>query len=218
MTGQVVPGKTTIMREYSKAYTPESGQTPYYAILEDENKQLYQRYLARREQAHEVPPGGPSRRGTATTTWTAFVASALDLCRTSSSPHTTSKPAAPRMSDLRGARPRPPGHLAWRGTQGENRDYRQDHHLRHSVLQLRGVHGPLHLLDPRGQRLRRGCPDRRRGRRLHEGQHLREGPRVAEPLPEHRRGGSSGERRTWHGRPRRPRARKGPVLQDRRLR
>lgn len=34
MTGQVLPGKTTIMKEYSKAYTPGSGETPYYAILE----------------------------------------------------------------------------------------------------------------------------------------------------------------------------------------
>ena len=58
MTGQVVPGKTTIMREYSKAYTPESGQTPYYAILEDENKQLYQRYLARVSRLTNFHPVG----------------------------------------------------------------------------------------------------------------------------------------------------------------
>ena len=47
MTGQVVPGKTTIMREYSHAYVPGSGQTPYYAILNDENNELHDRYLAR---------------------------------------------------------------------------------------------------------------------------------------------------------------------------
>ena len=47
MTGQVVPGKTTIMREYSKAYTPGSGETPYYAILEDENLELYRAYRRR---------------------------------------------------------------------------------------------------------------------------------------------------------------------------
>ncbi len=47
MTGQVVPGKTTIMREYSKAFEPGSGQTPYYAILEDENLKLYQAYRDR---------------------------------------------------------------------------------------------------------------------------------------------------------------------------
>ena len=47
MTGQVVPGKTTIMKEYSKAYTPGSGETPYYAILEDENTELYKKYRER---------------------------------------------------------------------------------------------------------------------------------------------------------------------------
>lgn len=47
MTGQVVPGKTTILREYSKAYEPGSGQTPYYAILEPQNKALYAKYLDR---------------------------------------------------------------------------------------------------------------------------------------------------------------------------
>ena len=47
MTGQVVPGKTTIMREYSKAFEPGSGQTPYYAILEDDSQKLYQAYRDR---------------------------------------------------------------------------------------------------------------------------------------------------------------------------
>ncbi|WP_455136157.1 UDP-galactopyranose mutase [Thermophilibacter sp.] len=47
MTGQVAPGRTTIMREYSKAYEPGSGQTPYYAILEDDNLELYRRYRRR---------------------------------------------------------------------------------------------------------------------------------------------------------------------------
>ena len=47
MTGQVVPGKTTIMKEYSHAYEPGSGQTPYYAILDPENRALYERYLDR---------------------------------------------------------------------------------------------------------------------------------------------------------------------------
>ena len=58
MTGQVVPGKTTIMKEYSKAYTPESGETPYYAILEDENKALYQRYLDRVSRLTNFHPVG----------------------------------------------------------------------------------------------------------------------------------------------------------------
>ncbi len=49
MTGQVVPGKTTIMREYSKPYEPESGQTPYYVINEPQNIELYKRYRERVE-------------------------------------------------------------------------------------------------------------------------------------------------------------------------
>lgn len=49
MTGQVVPGKTTIMREYSKPYDPESGQTPYYVINEPQNIELYKRYRERVE-------------------------------------------------------------------------------------------------------------------------------------------------------------------------
>ena len=40
-------GVTTILREYSKAYEPGSGQTPYYAILEPANKELYGRYRDR---------------------------------------------------------------------------------------------------------------------------------------------------------------------------
>lgn len=47
MTGQVVPGRTTIMREYPRAFEPGRGQTPYYAILEDESQALYQRYRDR---------------------------------------------------------------------------------------------------------------------------------------------------------------------------
>ncbi len=47
MTGQVVPGKTTIMREYSKPYEPGSGQTPYYVINEPDNIALYQKYRDR---------------------------------------------------------------------------------------------------------------------------------------------------------------------------
>ena len=47
MTGQVVPGKTTIMREYSSAYVPRSGQTPYYAIIEEANLDLYRSYRKR---------------------------------------------------------------------------------------------------------------------------------------------------------------------------
>lgn len=47
MTGQVVPGKTTIMREYSKPYDPQSTQTPYYVINEPQNIELYKQYRER---------------------------------------------------------------------------------------------------------------------------------------------------------------------------
>ena len=58
MTGQVLPGKTTIMKEYSKAYTPGSGETPYYAILEPENRELYERYLERVQNLTNFHPVG----------------------------------------------------------------------------------------------------------------------------------------------------------------
>lgn len=44
LTGQELPKKTTIMKEFSKAYTGEAGQIPYYAIINPENKALYQKY------------------------------------------------------------------------------------------------------------------------------------------------------------------------------
>ena len=58
MTGQVVPGKTTIMREYSHAFEPGSGQTPYYAIIDPENRALYERYLERVEGVTNFHPVG----------------------------------------------------------------------------------------------------------------------------------------------------------------
>ena len=58
MTGQVLPGKTTIMKEYSKAYTPGSDETPYYAILEPENRELYERYLERVQNLTNFHPVG----------------------------------------------------------------------------------------------------------------------------------------------------------------
>ena len=43
MTGQKVEG-TTIMKEYSLNYEPKTDLLPYYAILNDENKALYEKY------------------------------------------------------------------------------------------------------------------------------------------------------------------------------
>ncbi|OFK24338.1 UDP-galactopyranose mutase [Olsenella sp. HMSC062G07] len=47
MTGQVVPGKTTILREYSREYLPGVGETPYYVIGNAKNRELYQAYRDR---------------------------------------------------------------------------------------------------------------------------------------------------------------------------
>ncbi len=46
LTGQELPGVTTIMKEYSRAYTGAEGEVPYYAIINEENNALYGRYKA----------------------------------------------------------------------------------------------------------------------------------------------------------------------------
>jgi len=46
LTGQKKPGVTTIMKEYSKAYTGAPGEIPYYAIINEENTALYEKYRA----------------------------------------------------------------------------------------------------------------------------------------------------------------------------
>ena len=43
LTGQRCEG-TTIVREYPVAYTGKKGQIPYYAIMNEENRSLYDRY------------------------------------------------------------------------------------------------------------------------------------------------------------------------------
>ena len=45
-SGQDLPDRTTIVKEYSRAYTGAEGETPYYAIINDENNALYARYRA----------------------------------------------------------------------------------------------------------------------------------------------------------------------------
>ena len=44
LTGQDKPGVTTIMKEFSKAYTGAEGEIPYYAIINPENNALYGKY------------------------------------------------------------------------------------------------------------------------------------------------------------------------------
>ena len=50
LTGQKVPGKTTIVKEYSRAYTGAPGEIPYYAIINPANNALYARYQNQAEQ------------------------------------------------------------------------------------------------------------------------------------------------------------------------
>lgn len=44
LTGQTLPGRTTIVREFSRSYTGAPGETPYYSIISPENNALYGRY------------------------------------------------------------------------------------------------------------------------------------------------------------------------------
>ena len=44
LTGQEKPGVTTIMKEYSRAYSGGAGEIPYYAIINPVNNALYARY------------------------------------------------------------------------------------------------------------------------------------------------------------------------------
>lgn len=46
LTGQDLPGRTTIMKEFSRAYTGRDGEIPYYAVISPENNALYGSYLA----------------------------------------------------------------------------------------------------------------------------------------------------------------------------
>ena len=46
LTGQVKPGVTTIVKEYSRAFTGAPGETPYYAIINPENDRRYAQYRA----------------------------------------------------------------------------------------------------------------------------------------------------------------------------
>ena len=50
MTGQVLQGKTTIVKEFSRAYTGAKEETPYYAIINPENNALYSQYKAEAEK------------------------------------------------------------------------------------------------------------------------------------------------------------------------
>ena len=46
LTGQTIPGVTTIVKEYSRAYTGAEGEIPYYAIINPANNEQYGKYKA----------------------------------------------------------------------------------------------------------------------------------------------------------------------------
>ena len=46
LTGQDLPGVTTIMKEYSRACTGAKGEIPYYAVINPDNNALYSKYAA----------------------------------------------------------------------------------------------------------------------------------------------------------------------------
>ncbi|WP_191399698.1 UDP-galactopyranose mutase [Flavonifractor sp. An306] len=46
LTGQELPGVTTIMKEYARSYTGAAGEVPYYAVINPENNALYAQYQA----------------------------------------------------------------------------------------------------------------------------------------------------------------------------
>jgi UDP-galactopyranose mutase len=50
LTGQKDTDGTTIVREYPFAYTGAEGEIPYYAILNEENQTLYEKYKALTEK------------------------------------------------------------------------------------------------------------------------------------------------------------------------
>jgi len=49
LTGQKDTNGTTIVKEYPFAYTGKQGEIPYYAVLNEENRMLYQKYQKRTE-------------------------------------------------------------------------------------------------------------------------------------------------------------------------
>ena len=45
---------TTIVKEYSRAYTGAEGETPYYAIINPENNALYAKYKAEADKKPQL--------------------------------------------------------------------------------------------------------------------------------------------------------------------
>ena len=54
LTGQELPGVTTIVKEYSRPYTGDPKETPYYAIISPENNALYAKYKAEADKKQQL--------------------------------------------------------------------------------------------------------------------------------------------------------------------
>ena len=54
LTGQIIPGTTTIVKEYSRSYTGAEGEIPYYAIINPENNALYAKYKAEADKKQQL--------------------------------------------------------------------------------------------------------------------------------------------------------------------
>ena len=52
LTGQDVPNKTTIVKEFSRQYEGKEGEIPYYTVANPESLQMYQKYV---DLASKVP-------------------------------------------------------------------------------------------------------------------------------------------------------------------
>ena len=54
LTGQELPGVTTIVKEYSRPYIGDPRETPYYAIINPENNALYAKYKAEADKKQQL--------------------------------------------------------------------------------------------------------------------------------------------------------------------
>ena len=54
LTGQDLPGVTTIVKEYSRPYIGDPQETPYYAIINPENNALYAKYKAEADKKQQL--------------------------------------------------------------------------------------------------------------------------------------------------------------------
>lgn len=54
LTGQEKENSTTIMKEFSRSYRPQTEDIPYYAIINEENNSLYQKYLSKAREYEDL--------------------------------------------------------------------------------------------------------------------------------------------------------------------